>query len=96
MPPLTMLPPSVVYCLRGTRQFFRYRHHLVFCWTLVLILVCPRKATLCGLARVGPRHICAWQLRRFLSASDWCVRVVLWWCVDAVLAGLPPPEDGVV
>ena len=69
MPHLTILPQSVVYLLRGTRQFFRSRHHLVFCWTLVLILVCPGKATLCGLARVGPAHICAWHLRRFFYAS---------------------------
>jgi len=96
MPHLTILPQSVGYFLRGTRQFFRYRHHLVFCWTLVLILVCPGKATLCGLARLGPAHICEWHLRRFLYASYWCVRLVLWWFVDAVLAVLPPPEDGVV
>jgi hypothetical protein len=96
MPHLTILPQSVMYFLRGTRQFFRYRHHLVFCWTLVLILVCPGKATLCGLARLGPAHICEWHLRRVLYASYWCVRLVLWWFVDAVLAVLPPPEDGVV
>ena len=96
MPHLTILPQSVMYFLRGTRQFFHSRHHLVFCWTLVLILVCPGKATLCGLARLGPAHICEWHLRRFLYASYWCVRLVLWWFVDAVLAVLPPPEDGVV
>jgi hypothetical protein len=96
MPHLTILPQSVVSVLRGTRQFFRYRHHLVCCWTLVLIQVCPGKATLCGLARLGPAHICAWHLRRFLYVNYWCFRVVLWWFVDAVLAMLPPPEDGVV
>ena len=88
MPHLTMLPQSVGDVLRGTRQFFRDRHHLVLCWTLVLILGCPGKATLCGLARLGPRHICEWHLRRFLSASYWCVRLVLWWLFDAVLAVL--------
>jgi hypothetical protein len=96
MPYLTILPQSVRYVLRGTHPFFRYRHHLVFCWLLVLIPVCPGKATLCGWARLGPRHICAWHLRRFFSASDWWVRLVLRWLVDAVLAILPPPEDGVV
>lgn len=96
MPHLTILPQSVVYFLRGTRQFFRYRHHLVFCWTLVLILACSSKATLCNLARLGPRHICEWHLRRFLYANYWCFRIVLWWFVDAVLAVLPPPQDGVV
>lgn len=96
MPHLTFLPTSVAYFLRGTRQFFRYRHHVVFCWTLVLMLVCSAKTTGCGLARLGPAHIGEWHLRRFLYASYWCFRVVWWWFVDAVLAVLPPPEDGVV
>lgn len=96
MPHLTIFPQSVVSVLRGTRQFFRSRHHLVFCWTWVLMLICPGKATLCGVSRLGPAHLCAWHLRRFFYASSWCFRIVLWWFVDAGLAGLPPPEDGVV
>ena len=93
---LTRLPQQVSYFLRGTKQFFHYRHHLVFCWTLVLILICQDKATLCGLARFGPKHLCEWHIRRFLSASYWSIRLVLWWFVDALLAVLPPPQDGVV
>lgn len=93
---LTRLPSQVSYFLRGTSHFFRYRHHLVFCWSLVLILICQDKATLCGLARLGPRHICEWHLRRFLSASYWSIRLVLWWFVEALLAVLPPPQDGVI
>ena len=96
MSPLTRVPPKVAYFLRGTRPLFRYRHHLIFCWTLVLILVYQDKATLCGLARFGPKHICEWHLRRFLYASYWCWRVLLYRVVDAVIAVLPPPEDGIV
>ncbi len=96
MSPLTRVPPKVAYFLRGTRPLFRYRHHLIFCWTLVLILVYQDKATLCGLARFVPKHICEWHLRRFLYASYWCWRVLLYRLVDAVIAVLPPPEDGIV
>jgi hypothetical protein len=63
---------------------------------LVLILVYQDKATLCGLARFVPKHICEWHLRRFLYASYWCWRVLLYRLVDAVIAVLPPPEDGIV
>ena len=96
MSPLTRVPPKVAYFLRGTQPLFRYRHHLIFCWTLVLILVYQDKATLCGLARFGPKHICERHLRRFLYASYWCWRVLLYRLVDAVIAVLPPPEDGIV
>jgi len=96
MPPLTRIPPKVAYFLRGTQHLFRYRHHLIFCWTLVLILVYQDKATLCGLARFGPKHICEWHLRRFLYAGYWCWRVLLYRLADAVIAVLPPPEDGIV
>ena len=49
MPPLTRIPPKVRYILQGTQHFFRYRHHRLFGWSLVLILVYQDKATLCGL-----------------------------------------------
>ncbi len=93
---LSRLPANVRYFLRGTQHFFRFRHHLVFSWTLILLLVCDDKATLCGLSRRGPKHLCEWHLRRFLCASYWCWRVVLWWFVEAVLEVLPSSEDGTV
>ena len=96
MPPLSRMPSQVGYFLRGTQQFFRFRHQLIFCWSLVLILVYQDKATLKGLSRLGPSHLCEWHLRRFLCANYWCWRLVLAWMVEAVLAVLPPPEDGVL
>lgn len=96
MPPLTRVPPKVAYFLRGTQHLFRYRHHLIFCWTLVLMLVYQDKATLSGLARFGPKHICEWHLRRFLYASYWCWQVLLYRLADAVVAVLPPPADGII
>ena len=35
MLPLTRWPSNVRYFLRGTQQFFHFRPHLVFSWTLV-------------------------------------------------------------
>ena len=91
---LTRLPSNVRYVLRGPQQFFHFRHHLIFSWVLVLLLVYPDKATLQGLVRLGPKHVCEWHLRRFLCASYWCWRMVLGWLVEAVLAVLPPAADG--
>ena len=93
---LSRLPQNISYFLRGTQHFFRFRHHLVFNWTLILLLVYQDKATLQGLSRMGPKHICEWHLRRLLCASYWCWRTVLWWFVEAVLQVLPPAQDGVV
>lgn len=93
---LSYLPDQVRYVLRGSRQFFRYRHHLVFCWSLVLLLICQDKATLSGLARLGPKHICAWHLRRFLCAGYWSAHLLLWYMADALISVLPPPTDGVL
>ena len=94
MLPLTRLPSNLRYLLRGTQQFFHFRHHLVFCWTVVLLLVYQDKATLQGLARLGPKHVCEWHLRRLLCASYWCWRMVLGHLIESVLAVLPPDEGG--
>lgn len=91
---LTRLPSNVRYVLQGTQQFFHFRHHLIFSWVLVLLLVYQDKATLQGLVRLGPKHVCEWHLRRFLCASYWCWRMVLGWLVESVLAVLPPAADG--
>ena len=38
------------------------------------------KATLCGLARLGPNHIAEWHLRQY-----WSWRLLLGYLVDAVI-----------
>ena len=91
---LTRLPVNLRYFLRGTQHFFRHRHHLVFCWSMTLLLIYQDKATLCGLARLGPNHIAEWHLRRLLYATYWSWRLLLGYLVDAVIAGLPAAEDG--
>jgi Transposase DDE domain len=92
---LTCLPKQVVNWLHVLRPMFRHRHHLVFCWWLVCQAVYQDKATVVGLARMAPRHVAEWHLRRLLTAAYWHWRVLLWWFADQVMAILPPPEDGV-
>ena len=58
------------------------------------MLVYDDKATLQGLARLGPKHPCEWHLRRLLCASYWCWRMVLGQLVETVLTMFPPAEDG--
>jgi hypothetical protein len=74
---------------------FHQRHHLVFCWLLVCQAIYQAKATLKGLARLAPRHIAEWHLRRLLTGTYGNWRVLLWWFVDQVIATLPASEDGV-
>jgi hypothetical protein len=89
------LPKYISNWLQVLRPLFRPRHHLVFCWVLVCQAIYHEKATLKGLARVAPRHMAEWHLRRLLTATYWHWRVLLWWFADQVIATLPPPEDGV-
>jgi hypothetical protein len=91
----TYVPKSISNWLQVLRPMFRHRHHLVFCWVLVCPAIDHEKATLKGLARIAPRHIAAWHLRRLLTATYWHGRVLLGWCADQVIATLPPPVDGV-
>jgi hypothetical protein len=66
---LTCLPKQVVNWLHVLRPMFRHRHHLVFCWLLVCQAVYQDKATVTGLARLAPRHVAEWHLRRLLTAA---------------------------
>jgi hypothetical protein len=74
---------------------FQHRHHLVFCCFLVCQAIYQARATIKGLARLAPRHIAAWHLRRLLTAAYGHWRLLLWWLGDQVIATLPPLEDGV-
>jgi hypothetical protein len=79
--------------LQVLRPMFRHRHHLIFCWLLIYQATYQEKATIKGLARLAPRHIAEWHLRRLLKATYWSWRVLLWWFADQVIATLAPPED---
>jgi hypothetical protein len=90
----TGLPTPVTNWLHVLRPMFQHRHHVVFSWLLVCQATYQEKATIKGLARLAPRHIAEWHLRRLLTAASWNGRILLWWCADHVIAPLPPPEDG--
>jgi hypothetical protein len=92
---LSCLPKQVANWLQILRPMFRHRHHLVFCWLLVCQAIYQEKATVTGLARLAPRHIAEWHLRRLLTAAYWNWRVLLWWFADQVIAVLPSPGDKV-
>jgi hypothetical protein len=91
----TCLPKAVSNWLQVLRPMFRHRHHLVFCWLLVCQAIYQEKATVKGLARLAPRHIAEWHLRRLLTAAYWNARLLLWWFADQVIATVSPPDDGV-
>jgi hypothetical protein len=95
MPQFTCLPTPVANWLQVLRPMLRHRHHLVFGGFLGCQGVYQEKATVKGLARLAPRHIAEWHLRRLLTAAYWNWRILLGWFVDQVIATLPPPDDGV-
>jgi hypothetical protein len=59
------------------RPMVRQRPHLVVCWFLVCQAVGQENAPVTGLARLTPRPMAAWHLRRLLTAASWHGRV-LW------------------
>src|SRR4051812_24618749 len=91
----TCVPKHLANGLQVLRPMLRHRPHLVVCWLLVCQAIDQEKATIKGLARLAPRHLAAWHLRRLLMAPDWNWRVLRWWLADQVITTWPPPEDGV-
>jgi hypothetical protein len=88
----TCVPKAVSNGLQVLPPMFRHRHHLVCCWLVVCQAIYQEKATITGLARLAPRHLAAWHLRRLLAAGYWNARLLVWWFADQVIATLPPPE----
>jgi hypothetical protein len=88
------VPKQVSNELRVLQPTFRHRHHLIFCWLLVGQAVYQEKATGTGLARLAPRHIAAWHVRRLLTAGYGNARILLWSLAEQAIAALPHPDDG--
>ncbi len=65
----TSLPTSMSHGLPVLRPLCRHRHPLVFGWVLVCQAVEQEQATLKGRARLAPRPIAEWHLRRLLTAT---------------------------
>lgn len=88
-------PRSVGNWRQVLRPMVHHRHHLVFCWLVVCQAIYQDKATIKGVARLAPRYLAEWQLRRLLPAAYGPWRTLLWWLADQVIATRPPPADGV-
>ena len=74
----TSLPKQVANWRHALRPMFHHRHQLVFCWWLVGQATSPEQTTINGLARLAPRHMAAWPLRRLLTAASWNGWILLW------------------
>jgi hypothetical protein len=92
----TCLPRHVSECLRVLGPCFRHRHHLVFCWLVVLHLIYGDRGNLKELSRHGPAPLAYQHYRRLLCATYWCTKTLLWWFADQALQAFPPPEDGLL
>jgi hypothetical protein len=93
---LTCLPRRVSQYLRVLRPCFRYRHHLIFSWRLVLQIVYGHQANVQALSRHGPAHLAYQHYRRLLCAAYWCTKTLRWWFADQAMRAFPPPDDGLL
>ena len=80
----------------GLRPMLRHRHHLVFGGFLGCQGVYQEKSTVKGLARLAPRQIATWHLRRRRTAAYGNGHSLLGWFVDQVIAPCPHRTMGYV
>ena len=93
---LTPLPCRVAQYLRVLRPCFRYRHHLIFSWLLVVHIVYGHRANVYTFSRHGPCHLAYQHYCRLLCAAYWCSKTLLGWFAAQAMRALPPPEDGLL
>ena len=93
---LPCLPRCVTQCLGVVKPCFRHRHHLIFCWLLVLHIIYGQRANVQALARHGPTHLAYQHYRRLLCAAYWCSKTLLWWFAEQAMRAFPPPDDGLL
>ena len=92
----TYLPGFVTMVFRGMPTVWRGRHRLLLCWLVFMQAVHPGRKTLEEMARWTPAAITAWRFGRLLKAAYWNVHLLVRWLVQALLATLPPPTNGVL
>ena len=93
---LTHMPRFVYALFRSMPGVWKSRHRLLLCWLILLQAVYPGRRTLKELSRWAPSGITDWRFRRLLKAGYWSIHLLLTWWAQEVLAGFPPPEDGVL
>jgi hypothetical protein len=65
----TRLPPTIRILFNGMPGVWRHRHHLIFCWLIVMQIVASGPKTLTGLSQSAPGFITEWRFRRLLAAG---------------------------
>jgi DDE superfamily endonuclease len=96
---LTCLPEKVTKFLYPFKRHFRCaqaRHHLIFSWLLVMLIVETGKATLTRLSDSVPSRIRYWALRRLVASGQWDSSALIEDLAQVTLALLPPPADRVL
>jgi len=92
----TCLPPEIRVLFKGMPGIWRHRHHLVFCWLIIMQIVTSGARTLTGLSRLAPRFITEWHFRRLLDAGYWRLKMLLRWFAEKTIQALPEPENKVL
>jgi len=92
----TCLPPEIRVLFKGMPGIWRHRHHLVFCWLIIMQIVTSGARTLTGLSRLAPRFITEWRFRRLLDAGYWHLKMLLRWFAEKTIQALPEPENKVL
>lgn len=92
----TCLPPEIRILFKGMPGIWRHRHHLVFCWLIIMQIATSGARTLTGLSRLAPRFITEWRFRRLLDAGYWPLKMLLQWFADKTIQALPEPENKVL
>jgi hypothetical protein len=92
----TRLPPTIRILFNGMPGVWRHRHHLIFCWLIVMQIVASGPKTLTGLSQSAPGFITEWRFRRLLAAGYWSLKVLLHWFAEETIKSLPAPENHVL
>jgi len=91
----TSLPGFVTLVFRSMPTVWRGHHRLLLGWLVFMQAVHPGRKTLEEMARWTPTALTAWRFGRLLKAAYWHVHLLVSWLVQAMLATLPPPTNGV-
>jgi hypothetical protein len=94
--PLSYLPVFVRVLFRGMPGVFRNRHHLIFCWLVLMQAVSPGPKTLAGICGFTSAYVTEWRLRRLLKASYWSIELLITWFAHEAMAAFPAPSDAVL
>lgn len=96
---LTCLPPKIYETLYPYKSYFRCpqtRHFVLFCWLLMMLVLCHGKGRVTELSRLMPKRLKYWACLRFVRSGYWDEQALIGALSVDVLRMLPPPADGVL